>query len=70
MYNPKQKPKKSPLCEQVCVIGLGLIGASVAQAIKDNALSARIVAIDRHALSLAEAMDDGLLQAGSGVIDL
>ena len=69
MYNPKQKPKKSPLCEQVCVIGLGLIGASVAQAIKDNALSARIVAVDRHALSLAEAMDDGLLQAGSGVID-
>jgi len=29
-----------PLFKQVCVIGLGLIGASLAQAIKDHGLSA------------------------------
>ena len=54
-----------PLFKQVCVIGLGLIGASVAQAIKDNDLSVRIVAVDRHEPSLNEAIEQGLLDAGS-----
>ncbi|QOD13803.1 bifunctional prephenate dehydrogenase/3-phosphoshikimate 1-carboxyvinyltransferase [Psychrobacter sp. 28M-43] len=54
-----------PIFKQVCVIGLGLIGASFAQAIKDNGLSARLVAVDRHAPSIAEAIEHGLLDAGS-----
>lgn len=51
--------------QQVCIIGLGLIGASVAQAIRDQQLSARIVAVDRDQLSLTEAIEQGLLDAGS-----
>ena len=54
-----------PLFQQVCVIGLGLIGASLAQAIKDNGLSQRLVAVDRHAPSIEEAIKQGLLDAGS-----
>ena len=55
---------QSPLFQQVCVIGLGLIGASLAQAIKDNGLSQRLVAVDRHAPSIEEAIKQGLLDAG------
>ncbi len=55
----------APMFQQVCVIGLGLIGASAAQAIKDNQLSVRIVAVDRHQPSLTEAIRQGLLDAGS-----
>lgn len=57
-----------PLFKQVCVIGLGLIGASLAQAIKDNGLSERLVAVDRHAPSIDEAIQHGLLDAGSAVL--
>ncbi|WP_133104261.1 bifunctional prephenate dehydrogenase/3-phosphoshikimate 1-carboxyvinyltransferase [Psychrobacter sp. S4(2024)] len=58
-----------PLFQQVCVIGLGLIGASLAQAIKDNGLAERIVAVDRHEPSLEEAIQHGLLDAGSSVLN-
>lgn len=54
-----------PLFKQVCVIGLGLIGASLTQAIKDNGLSERLVAVDRHGPSIEEAIKQGLLDAGS-----
>lgn len=57
-----------PLFKQVCVIGLGLIGASLAQAIKDNSLSERLVAVDRHTPSIDEAIQHGLLDAGSAVL--
>ncbi len=56
---------KQALFKQVCVIGLGLIGASLAQAIKDNGLSQRLVAVDRHTPSIEEAIKQGLLEAGS-----
>ncbi|MGM8909552.1 bifunctional prephenate dehydrogenase/3-phosphoshikimate 1-carboxyvinyltransferase [Psychrobacter sp. 1U1] len=69
--NNKRSPLnvKPPLFKQVCVIGLGLIGASLAQAIKDNGVSERLVAVDRHVPSLEEAIQDGLLDAGSSVLD-
>ena len=57
-----------PLFQQVCVIGLGLIGASLAQAIKDNGLSQRLVAVDRHLPSIEEAIQHGLLDAGSATL--
>ncbi|MFC6382237.1 bifunctional prephenate dehydrogenase/3-phosphoshikimate 1-carboxyvinyltransferase [Psychrobacter glacincola] len=57
-----------PLFQQVCVIGLGLIGASLAQAIKDNGLSQRLVAVDRHLPSIEEAIQHGLLEAGSAIL--
>ena len=56
---------KKVLFQQVCVIGLGLIGASLAQAIKDCGLSSRLVAVDRHEPSIEEAIQQGLLEAGS-----
>ena len=56
------------LFQQVCVIGLGLIGASLAQAIKDNGLSQRLVAVDRHLPSIEEAIQHGLLDAGSAIL--
>ncbi len=59
---------QSPLFKQVCVIGLGLIGASLAQAIKDNGLSERLVAVDRHTPSIDEAIQHGLLDAGSAIL--
>ena len=58
----------SPLFEQVCVVGLGLIGASLAQAIKDNQLSRRMVAVDRDAASIDAAIEQGLLEAGSNTL--
>ncbi len=57
-----------PLFQQVCVIGLGLIGASVAQAIKNNGLTRRLVAVDSYQSSLDEAIEQGLLDAGSGTL--
>ena len=57
-----------PLFKQVCIIGLGLIGASLAQAIKDNGLSVRLVAVDRHEPSIDEAIAQGLLDSGSAVL--
>lgn len=63
------KPSSQPLFKQVCVIGLGLIGASLAQAIKDKGLSARIVAVDRHEPSIVEGIEQGLLDAGSGTLN-
>ncbi|MBH0085187.1 bifunctional prephenate dehydrogenase/3-phosphoshikimate 1-carboxyvinyltransferase [Psychrobacter sp. SCQQ22] len=57
-----------PRFEQVCVIGLGLIGASLAQGIKDNGLSERLVAVDRHTPSIEEAIQHGLLDAGSSAL--
>ena len=61
----KGKAEAKPLFQQVCVIGLGLIGASVAQAIKDNQLSIKIVAVDSYQPSLDAAIEQGLLDAGS-----
>lgn len=54
-----------PLFEKVCVIGLGLIGASLAQAIKNNSLSNKLVAVDRYEPSITAAIEQGLLDAGS-----
>lgn len=57
------------LFEQVCIIGLGLIGASLAQAIRDRQLVARIVAVDRHALSIQAALNENVIDAGSNTLD-
>ena len=65
---PVSLANESVIFRQVCVIGLGLIGASLAQAIKDKGLTTRLVAVDRHAPSIAEAMQQGLLDAGSSVL--
>ncbi len=65
----KSYSNAEPLFRQVCVIGLGLIGASMAQAIRDNQLSTRIVAVDSHQPSLDAAIEQGLLDAGSSELN-
>ncbi len=66
--NMQSMNTQPPLFKQICVIGLGLIGASLAQAIKDNGLSERLVAVDRHTPSIDEAIQHGLLDIGSAVL--
>ncbi len=47
---------------QVCILGYGLIGASLAKAIKARGLATRIVAFDHDKLALRAGADEGLLQ--------
>lgn len=53
------------LFEQVCIVGLGLIGASLGQAIRDRHLAKRMVAVDRHLPSIEAAIKDQVIDAGS-----
>lgn len=50
---------------KVVIIGLGLIGASVAQALVDRQLSREIVAVDLHQPSLEAALSEGVIAAGA-----
>lgn len=45
---------------RVCLIGVGLIGSSIARAVKRNALAGEIVAADKSPETLGEAMELGL----------
>lgn len=51
--------------KKVCVVGLGLIGASLAQAMLDNGLTDNIVACDFNQASLDIAKREGLITTGS-----
>lgn len=51
--------------QKVCIIGLGLIGASMAQAMLDNGLATYIVACDFNQHSLEIAKQEGLIIEGS-----
>ncbi len=53
-----------PLFHQVGIIGLGLIGASLAQAIFDRRLATSIVAIDTNQASIEAGISCGLLTDG------
>lgn len=55
----------SEVFDKVAIIGLGLIGASLAQALRDNDLCRQLVAVDQHLPSLKAALDDGLIDSGS-----
>lgn len=50
--------------EKVCFIGLGLIGASLAQAIRDKKLAKSIVAVSRSQSTIDKGINYGLLDAG------
>lgn len=51
--------------QKVCIIGLGLIGASLAQAMLDNGLTTHIVACDFNEQSLEITKKEGLIMQGS-----
>ncbi|MBS9780384.1 MAG: bifunctional prephenate dehydrogenase/3-phosphoshikimate 1-carboxyvinyltransferase [Moraxellaceae bacterium] len=56
--------KTTPI-PKTCIIGLGLIGASFVQALKDKGLINELVAVDKYQPSLDEALADGLISQGS-----
>ncbi len=49
---------------KVCFVGLGLIGASLAQVIRDKGLANTIVAVSRSAVTIDKGVRYGLLDAG------
>ena len=49
---------------KVCFVGLGLIGASLAQVIRDKGLAKTIVAVSRSAVTIDKGVRYGLLDAG------
>lgn len=51
--------------QKVCIVGLGLIGASLAQAMLDRRLTDHIVACDFNQSSLDTALEIGLIKHGS-----
>ncbi|MFW2177391.1 MULTISPECIES: bifunctional prephenate dehydrogenase/3-phosphoshikimate 1-carboxyvinyltransferase [unclassified Moraxella] len=50
--------------QKVCFIGLGLIGASLAQAMRDQGLAKQIVAVSRSQTTIDKGIAYGLLDAG------
>lgn len=57
--------KQKAIFNQACVIGLGLIGSSFAQAIKDKGLVKNLVAVDKYQPSIEAAIDESFVIAGS-----
>ena len=70
MKNPMDNTKK-PLFEQLCVIGLGLIGASFVQAVHNanhrlnTPLVGQITAADTNQKSIDDALAAGVISSGS-----
>lgn len=55
----------APMFQKVAIVGVGLIGGSLAAAMKDQGLAAHIVGIGRSQASLDEALSLGLIDAAS-----
>ncbi|MCU0734028.1 MAG: prephenate dehydrogenase/arogenate dehydrogenase family protein [Methylotetracoccus sp.] len=53
------------MMRRLCVVGLGLIGGSVARAARDRALAAEIVGADMNPATLAKAVELGIIDQGS-----
>lgn len=61
-------PAGEPLFQRVAVIGLGLIGGSLASAIRRNKLAATVVGVDARADELALGLELGVIdEAGSDI---
>ena len=54
----------TPLFEKVAFIGLGLIGSSLARAIKAHHLASKVVASTRSEQTLADAKQLGVIDQG------
>lgn len=53
------------MVKQVLVVGLGLIGASFAKALKDNGTCARVMGCTRSAMTLQKALSKGVIDWGT-----
>jgi prephenate dehydrogenase len=66
----KSKEAKMKLFKKVAIIGTGLIGGSIALAIKKHHLAERIVGVSRHNKSLLLAKKKGAIDKGSLSLDI
>ncbi|MEP4393743.1 prephenate dehydrogenase/arogenate dehydrogenase family protein, partial [Marinobacter sp.] len=57
-----------PLFQRVAVIGLGLIGGSLAKAIRDNVLAVTVVGADKRADELALGKELGIIDEAAGSV--
>ena len=57
-----------PLFQRVAVIGLGLIGGSLAKAIRDNGLAVTVVGADKRADELALGTELGVIDEAAGSV--
>ncbi|WP_306252854.1 prephenate/arogenate dehydrogenase family protein [Parvularcula sp. IMCC14364] len=59
------KEQNHGLFDRACIIGIGLIGSSLARALKRDGLARELVAIDQSETACAEAIDLGIVTATS-----
>ena len=60
---------KDPLFGRIAIIGFGLIGSSIARAVKKHGLASRIIAIDTSAFVRARALELGLADEASAAAE-
>jgi len=61
-------PRQEPLFHRVAVIGLGLIGGSLAKAVRQNGLAATVVGTDKRADELALGVELGVIDEAATTI--
>ncbi|WP_166263787.1 bifunctional prephenate dehydrogenase/3-phosphoshikimate 1-carboxyvinyltransferase [Marinobacter caseinilyticus] len=59
---------QEPLFERVAIIGLGLIGGSLASAIKKNGLARVVVGADQHPEELSQGLKAGVVDEAAGSV--
>ena len=65
IQNPKSKIQNSPVIQNVAIVGVGMMGGSLALALRERALATRIVGIDRSETALNLARERGAIDAGT-----
>ena len=55
--------QKQIIFKQITIIGLGLIGSSIARGVRENKLAGKIIACDENEISLAFASKDGFVDS-------
>jgi cyclohexadieny/prephenate dehydrogenase len=60
-----EEPDNKNIFEQVTIIGLGLIGSSIARALRDNDFAGTIVGCDQNELSVAYARSHKFIDTGT-----
>ena len=61
-------PEVQPLFQRVAIIGLGLIGGSLARAIRDNGLAVTVVGADKRADELVLGKELGIIDEAAGSV--
>ena len=59
-------PEANPVCERLAIVGLGLIGSSIARGARQYGLARSIVAIDRDPVVIERVRALGLADEATG----